>query len=156
MKAILITFEADNLTSAQESLLITQILRIVSERTNANGTCKMNVFSDQEVNQILATGLFNSAKSKRNSDFEKELFAYCKTVLKKTGMNPRNEDDDDNKILFIKSFFLFPELREPKRVLHWLNNCTEPTAKCQNILGSHGLSNLPDWVREIMSITNIL
>lgn len=157
MKAILITFEADFLTSTQESILVTQILKAVSDETNANGTCKISIFSDKEVGDMLASGLLNShTRSKKTTEFEDELIKYCKTVLKKTEMDLRNEEDDNNKILFIKAFFMFPELRQPKQVLHWLKNCTDPTPKCQNILGLHGLANLPDWVKEITSITNVL
>lgn len=157
MKAILITFTGKYIAGSTQEDLNEILLRTIATRTNAEGEFNIVHLSDEDVAKILIREGIVEAKSKsKRNNFEDELIKYCETVLKKTKMDLRNEEDDNNKILFIKAFFMFPELRQPKQVLHWLKNCTDPTPRCQNILGLHGLANLPDWVKEITSITNVL
>lgn len=157
MKAILITFTGSYKPGIPESSLNEFFVRTIAERTDNVEEINITHLSDIDVAKTILRGTLSRVKSEsKNSDFENELIEYCKTVLNKAGIDPRDQEDSKNKFLFIKSFFIFPELRQPKRVLNWLKNCENPTPKCQNILGLHGLANLPEWLKEITTITNIL
>lgn len=158
MKTILITFTGNYVSENSKENLNKVLLNAITTYTDAEGELDIVHLSDEDVKKVLIReGIVEAkSKSKRNTDFENELTKYCELVVWKTGIDPRDEDDGNNKILFIKAFFIFPELRQPKQVLHWLKNCVNPTPKCQGILELHGLTNLPDWVKEITSITNVL
>lgn len=154
MRAIVVLFNGDFLSEAHEKDLIGTFMSMVAQCTNAEGQAKVVSFTYEDIAKLFVEEAVQK-KVKRNSDFEEELIAYCRTVLRRTPIIS-TDTDQEKKLIFIKGFFSDSKLREPKRVLHWLKNCENPSAKCQSILDSNGLSNLPLWIKEIMSVTNIL
>lgn len=152
MRAIVILFNGDFTSEIHEKDFVNTCVSTMARCTNSEGEAKVITLNHQDIAKLLIKEI---GERKEKNSFEEELAAYCNTVLRHTSIIS-TDTEQEKKFLFIKAFFNNPKLRESKRVLHWLRSCKSTTAKCQSILDSNGLSNLPEWIKEILSITNIL
>lgn len=153
MRAIVILFNGDFTSEIHEKDFVNTCMSTMARCTNSEGEAKVITLNHQDVAKLLIKEIAGERKEKNS--FEEELAAYCNTVLRRTSIIS-TDTEQEKKFLFLKAFFNDSKLREPKRVLHWLKGCANPTDKCQNILDSNGLSNLPTWIKEIVLVTNIL
>lgn len=158
MKALIILFDGEYLSSAHKKDMIGTFMSMLSQCTNATGEAKLIEFNDEDVAKCL---LQESIKDpmrgcvcQANPTFEDKLIDYCQLVLKLIG--PVNlEDEIQVKTAFVKTFITDERLRKNKEVVEWLLKSRKPDPNGMNILKNYHLVKLPLYVKEINSLIHI-